>query len=171
MSNLFWIADEQMARLRPFFPKSHGKLRVDDQRVLSGTIFINCNILRCSDAPGEYCPSENLQNRWKRWSDQGVFARIMEGLAAGHSDHNAIMIDANYLKAHRTASSLRLKRGRERLIGRTKGAMNTRLHAMADASGRPIRFFMIAGQVSDCTGARTLMSSLPAADWMIAATM
>jgi len=25
MSNLFWLSDEQMARLRPFFPKSHGK--------------------------------------------------------------------------------------------------------------------------------------------------
>jgi len=24
MSNLFWLTDEQMARLRPYFPKSHG---------------------------------------------------------------------------------------------------------------------------------------------------
>lgn len=29
MSNLFWLTDEQMARLRAFFPKSHGKPRVD----------------------------------------------------------------------------------------------------------------------------------------------
>ena len=46
--------------------------------------------------------------------------------------------------------------------------MNTKLHAVTDASGRPIRFFMTAGQVSDYTGARALLSSLPAADWMIA---
>ena len=25
MSNLFWLTDAQMARLQPFFPKSHGK--------------------------------------------------------------------------------------------------------------------------------------------------
>ena len=56
----------------------------------------------------------------------------------------------------------------EGLIGRTKGGMNTKLHAVTDASGRPIRFFMTAGQVSDYTGARALLSSLPAADWMIA---
>jgi transposase len=31
MSNLFWLTDEQMDRLRPFFPKSHGKPRVDDR--------------------------------------------------------------------------------------------------------------------------------------------
>ena len=30
MSNLFWLTEAQMARLRPFFPKSHGRPRVDD---------------------------------------------------------------------------------------------------------------------------------------------
>jgi transposase len=35
MGNLFWLTDTQMARLQPFFPKSHGKPRVDDRRVLS----------------------------------------------------------------------------------------------------------------------------------------
>ncbi|MDP5220547.1 IS5/IS1182 family transposase, partial [Ruegeria sp. 2205SS24-7] len=25
MSSLFWLTDEQMARLQPYFPKSHGK--------------------------------------------------------------------------------------------------------------------------------------------------
>ena len=41
MSDLYWLTDEQMARLRPFFPKSHGKPRVDDRRVLSGIVFVN----------------------------------------------------------------------------------------------------------------------------------
>ncbi|NVK95631.1 MAG: IS5/IS1182 family transposase, partial [Ruegeria pomeroyi] len=25
MSNLYWLTDAQMERLKPFFPKSHGK--------------------------------------------------------------------------------------------------------------------------------------------------
>lgn len=33
------------------------------------------------DAPVEYGPPKTLYNRWKRWSDMGVFARIMMGLA------------------------------------------------------------------------------------------
>jgi hypothetical protein len=28
MSDLYWLTDEQVERLRPFFPKSHGKPRV-----------------------------------------------------------------------------------------------------------------------------------------------
>jgi transposase len=33
MSNLFWLTDAQMERLKPIFPQSHGKPRVDDHRV------------------------------------------------------------------------------------------------------------------------------------------
>jgi len=46
--------------------------------------------------------------------------------------------------------------------------MNTKLHAVTDAIGRPIRFFMSAGQISDYTGAAALLRELPNADWMIA---
>jgi len=111
MSNLYWLTEAQMARLRPYFPKSRGKPRVDDLRVLSGIIFINRNGLRWRDAPAEYGPPKTLYNRWKRWSDMGVFARIMTGLASAAPDNETISIDAAYLKAHRTASSLGLKKG------------------------------------------------------------
>ena len=46
--------------------------------------------------------------------------------------------------------------------------MNTKLHAVTDAEGRPIRFFMTAGQVSDYTGPAAMLSSLPKADWLLA---
>lgn len=62
----------------------------------------------------------------------------------------------------------REKKGRGRLIGRTKGGMNTKLHAICDGKGRPIKFFMSAGQVSDYTGAAALLSSLPEAEWLLA---
>ncbi|CUX53411.1 conserved hypothetical protein [Agrobacterium tumefaciens str. CFBP 5621] len=41
----------------------------------------------------------------------GVFGRVMEGLAVESADPKTVMIDATYLKAHRTASSLRLEKG------------------------------------------------------------
>ena len=36
---------------------------------------------------------------------------MMIGLAAKHSEKNTVMIDATYLKAHRTATSLAAKKG------------------------------------------------------------
>ena len=45
--------------------------------------------------------------------------------------------------------------------------MNTKLHALADANGRPLSFFMTAGQVSDYTGAAALLDDLPKAQWLL----
>ena len=111
MSDLFWLTDAQMARLKPFFPLSHGVPRVDDKRVLSGIIFINRNGLRWRDAPGEYGPPKTLYNRWVRWGRLGVFARMLTELAGEGQNTETVMIDATHLKAHRTASSLRGKKG------------------------------------------------------------
>ncbi|WP_279483200.1 IS5 family transposase [Aureimonas sp. SK2] len=168
MSDLYWLTDEQMERLRPFFPKSHGRPRVDDRRVLSGIIFVNRNGLRWRDAPKDYGPAKTLYNRWTRWGEAGVFVRMMEGLAAVGADPRTVMIDATYLKAHRTASSRAVKKGGlGRLIGRTKGGMNTKLHAVADTNGRPLSFFLTAGPVSDDTGAAALLDDLPKAQWLL----
>ena len=46
--------------------------------------------------------------------------------------------------------------------------MNTKLHAVTDANGRPLSFFMTAGQVSDYTGAAALLDDLAKAQWMLA---
>ena len=56
----------------------------------------------------------------------------------------------------------------ERLIGQTKGGRNTKLHAGTDDGGRPVRFFITAGQASDYTDVAALVSALPEADWLLA---
>lgn len=89
MSDLYWLTDEQMARLEPYFPKSHGRPWVDDRRVLSGIIFVNRNGLRWRDAPKDYGPHKTLYNRWKRWGEMGVFTRMMEGLSAAGAERPA----------------------------------------------------------------------------------
>jgi transposase len=164
-----------MARLEPYFPKCHGKPRVDDRRVSSGIVFVNRNGLRWCDAPREYGPHKTLYNRWKRWGERGVFLRIMEGLAAASATPKTIMIDATYLKAHRTASSLRVRRGpwaphrshQRRYEYEGSPERVEGLRAVTDAEGRPFSFFMTAGQVSDYTGAAALLDDLPKAQWML----
>ena len=111
MGDLYWLTDAQMERLKLFFPLSHGVPRVDDKRVLSGIIFINRNGLRWRDTPAEYGPPKTLYNRCVRWRRLGVFAKMLNAMAAEGQDTETIMIDATHLKAHRTASSLRGKKG------------------------------------------------------------
>ena len=105
MSDLLMLSDTQMSRIEPYFPLSHGKPRVDDQRVLSGILFVIRNGLRWRDAPRDYGPHKTIYNRFIRWSRMGVFNRIFAEFAK-ESASDQLMIDATHLKAHRTAASL-----------------------------------------------------------------
>ena len=100
MSDLFWLTDEQMERLRPFFPKSHGKPRVDDRRVLSGIVFVNRNGLRWRDAPSAYGSSKTLYNRWKRWGEVSQHLLTLNPLfvALGHRDASTVRCFCNPYK-------------------------------------------------------------------------
>nr|WP_194300416.1 IS5 family transposase [Acetobacter farinalis] len=150
-----------MKRIEPFFPLTHGVPRVDDRRVLSGIVYVIRNGLQWKDAPIAYGPQKTLYNRFIRWSRLGVFDWIFVALTEQAGRSKRPMIDATHLKAHRTAAFL-LKKGLfPRYIERTKGGLNSKLHAMCDGQGRPIRLHLTAGQVSDFKGADVLLADLP----------
>lgn len=91
MSDYFWLSEEQLARIKPFFPLSHGVPRVDDRKVVSGIIHVIRNGLRWRDAAAVYGPHKTLYNRFIRWSKMGVDAPAARGsvfrLAQLHKIH------------------------------------------------------------------------------------
>jgi transposase len=98
------IKEEALKKIKQYFPKSRGKARVDDRRVISGIVYVLRNGLKWKDAPREYGPYKTLYNRFVRWSRMGVFAKILQKLSKEGT--KVLMIDATHLKAHRTAASL-----------------------------------------------------------------
>src|SRR6195952_4684000 len=50
-----------------------------------------------------------------------------------------------------------------RRIGRTKGARNSKLHAVCDGQGRPLVMLLSEGQMSDYKGAALMLDALPPA--------
>ena len=118
------------------FRLSHGIARVDDRRVISGIIFVIRNGLRWRDAPREYGPHKTIYNRFVRWSRLGVFNKIFrrtgaQGRQARPADDRR---DASESASHRRQP---FKKGSvPRRIGRTKGGLNSKLHAVCDGQGR-----------------------------------
>src|SRR3982751_5495731 len=143
----FQLTPSQLERITPYFPLSHGVPRVDDLRVISGIIYAIRNGLPWKDAPCEYGPPKTLYNRFVRWSRMG---------------------GATHLKAHRTAASLHKKGGGFRCIGRTRGGLHSKLHAVCEGAGKPVARLLSEGQMSDYTGAALLLDSLPRAKELLA---
>ncbi len=56
-----------------------------------------------------------------------------------------------------------MKRGRGRLIGRTKCGMNTKPHSICDCQGRPLYLLVTAGQVATTSAC----GSLPNVKWLL----
>ena len=50
MKELFYLSHEQIARIKRYFPRSHGIPRVDDRRVVSGIIYVIKHGLQWKDA-------------------------------------------------------------------------------------------------------------------------
>jgi Transposase DDE domain len=92
-----------------------------------------------------------------------VFDRIFAALAGEGPKPERIMIDATHLNAHRTAASLLKKGAIPRRIGRTKGGLNSKLHAVCDGEGKPLVLLLSEGQMSDHNGARLILDALPPA--------
>ena len=81
MSEVFLLTRQQLNRIKPYFPVSHGIPRVDDLRVISGIIYVIRQGLQWKDAPAAYGPHKTLYNRFVRWSRAGIFNVIFRELA------------------------------------------------------------------------------------------
>ena len=89
-----------MAGVSRHFPLSHGVLRVDDRRVVSGIIHVVLNGLQWKDATKRYGPHKTVYNSGMWWSRLWVFDRIFVSLVGEGARPERIVIDATHLKAH-----------------------------------------------------------------------
>ena len=163
MSDLFWLSQAQMRRIEPYFPLSHGVARVDDRRVISGIVFVIRNGLRWRDAPRDYGPHKTIYNRFVRWSRLGVFNRIFAELSAKGPKPDSTDDRCHPPQGPPNCGKSAQKGAVPRRIGRTKGGLNSKLHAVCDGEGRPMVMLLSEGQMSDYRGAALMLDALPPA--------
>src|SRR5262249_3255726 len=147
--------------------KPRGIPRVNDRRVLNGIFWVLRSGAPWRDLPQSFGPYTTCYNRFVRWRRAGVWARIMSALARGH-DAAVQMLDTSIIPAHaggRDAhralndlatqcpggchfsrlhpleqdSSPLIGRNGERLLVRSRGGLTSKIHAVIDTSGLPVR--------------------------------
>ena len=102
---LFWLSDEQWARIEPHLPTDvRGVERVDDRRVISGIVHVLKIGCRWCDCPEAYGPYTTIYNRFVRWARRGIWENLFWEMAGNGRSAETQMIDSTHVKAHRSAS-------------------------------------------------------------------
>jgi transposase len=80
------------------------------------------------------------------WRRAGVWDRIMDALAAAH---NAAvqMIDTSVVRVHQHGSCI--AGNKEQHMGRSRGGLTSKIHAVVDANGLPVRLGLTPGEAHD----------------------
>ncbi|ATJ89398.1 MULTISPECIES: transposase [Acetobacter] len=82
-----WLTDEQMQTVSEWFPRSHGKPRLDDRAILSGIVMVLRENLMWQQAPAVFGGEMALRRRWNQWGASGVldavFAHLFEPTSNG----------------------------------------------------------------------------------------
>ena len=164
-----WLTEEEMDVLRPYLPTPRGKQRVDDRRVISGMIHVQMTGCRWRDAPeDEYGSHKTLYTRWRRWSKNGLFVGILVLLALEtmskerNKKRTQAHMDTTYCKAHPRACSGAFHTAEAgRLIDRTKGGQNSKLHGICDGKMRLFGIHLTEGTASDYAGVEPLLELVP----------
>ena len=160
------LSDEEWAIIQPLLPqKSRGVPRVDDRRVINGILWRFRTGAPWRDVPERYGPRTTLYNRFVRWRAAGVWDRLLDAVSAAY-DGDIVMIDS-VLRSGPPARRRRQKGGPEaggdRCMGRSRGGLTTKIDALVDAEGRPVRIALTAGQAGDAPAAEQMLASSPPA--------
>jgi len=129
----------------PMLPnKPRGVPRVNDRRVLNGILGLAVGRAVARSAGNLrtlYC-----YNRFVRWRRAGVWDRIMEALAAAH-DAAVQMIDTSVVRVHQHGACI--AGNREQHMGHLRGGLTSKVHAIVDANGLPVRLGVTLGEAHD----------------------
>ena len=103
----------------------------------------------------------SIYQYYRRWTRQGVWTELFSGIELPLAGSRRFL-DSTHVKVHRCASNPRGGQASQ-AMGRTKGGMNTKIHAVVDEAAQPMRLFLSAGNEADISHAQTMAEEIPAA--------
>ena len=149
------LTDEQWERIQPLLPPENrgkkGRPRKDDRMMLNGMLWMNHSGAQWRQLPVRYGPWQSVYARFAKWRDEGIWENIFSELSQD-ADRENLSIDSTCVKVHESPNG-----GENKAVGRTKGGLNTKIHAIVDGLGNPVAFLLSPGNDNDSTHAMELM--------------
>lgn len=160
------LTDPEWTAIKPMLPnKPRGVPRVNDRRVLNGIFWVLRSGAPWRDLPSSFGPYTTCYNRFVRWRRAGVWSWIMDAFAGAH-DGAVQMIDTSIVRVHQHAACI--ARNRRQGMGRSRGGLTSKIHALVDTNGLPIRLALTTGEAHDNRLAAKFLSRLKPGSMLLA---
>jgi len=160
------LADYEWIAIKPMLPnKPRGVPRVNDRRVLNGIFWVLRSGAPWRDLPEMFGPYTTCYNRFVRWRRAGVWGRIIDALATAH-DAAVQMIDTSIVRVHQHGACI--TRNRRQSMGKSRGGLMSKIHAVVDSNGLPVRLALSPGEAHDVRLAGKLLSRLKPGSMLLA---
>lgn len=108
------LTDDAWVRIEPLLPVNPGRggRWRDHRQVLNGIVWKVRTGADWRDIPDRYGPWQTIYQRFRRWSADGTFARLLEHVqvhddAVGQVDWSVICVDSTIVRAHQHAAGAR----------------------------------------------------------------
>jgi transposase len=156
----FDLRDDQWDRLKDILPGRVGHVggTAPDNRLFVQAILYRFRTgIPWRDLPVRFGYWKSVHQRFGRWAKSGVFDRFFN-LLASDADDEYMMIDATIVRAHQHSAGA--KKTGDQAIGRSRGGLTTKIHALVDALGNPANLMLTAGQTHDLACAQDLIENV-----------
>lgn len=137
----------------------HTKDEISLRRFIEGVWFVARSGCQWRLLPERYGSWRAVHMRFKEWSDKGIWKQLFESMHV-EADNEATMIDATIVRAHACSAGYKKDSASQEALGRSKGGFATKIHALADALGNPLKFILTLCQRNDITQAESLLSNI-----------
>lgn len=152
------LTDSQWARVLPLLPPGRPgpKAKLGDRHFVDAVLYRAKTGLPWRDLPERFGPWKNVFNRFSRWARAGLWQRRFESLQL-QVDPRGCIVDACVVRAHLDACGA--KGGGCNAFGRSRGGFSTKVHALVDYKGRPLRLVLTPGQRHEMVAAGELLEA------------
>ena len=100
------LSDEQWAQIGPLLPREVGRVArpaKSNRLMVDAMVWILRTGAPWRDLPRHFGPWKSVYTRFRRWTQQGVWARVLQQLAQ-QQDSESYLIDATIVRAHQDAT-------------------------------------------------------------------
>jgi transposase len=164
------LRDDQWQRIEQMLPgkvTDPGRSAADNRLFMEAVLWILRTGAPWRDLPQSFGPWNSVYQRFRRWSERGVWFNVFRELAkdADFEERRCAPVRSTSGWQYRAGSSARCWRGQKngaQAIGRSRGGLTTKIHAAVEGLGNLVDFILTGGNVHDSTQAEELLDRIEA---------